>query len=41
VSCTGEGCTYYANVMIEGQPYCQGHAYIYRQLLLASGKGVS
>ncbi len=41
VGCAGKDCTYAANLMIEGQPYCQGHAYIYRQLLRASGKGVS
>jgi hypothetical protein len=41
VGCAGRDCAYYANVMVEGQPYCRGHAYIYEQILLASGRRVS
>ncbi len=41
VGCAWTGCTYYANVMVEGQPSCRGHAYVYEQLLLASGRRVS
>jgi hypothetical protein len=41
VGCAWEGCTYYANVKVEGQPCCRGHAYIYERILLANGKRVS
>jgi hypothetical protein len=41
VDCAWEGCAYSANVMVERQPSCRGHAYIYEQILLASGKRVS
>jgi hypothetical protein len=41
VDCVWEGCRYYANRMIEGEPSCSGHAYIYAQIIRAQKQSAS